>query len=59
MATAAVPDSLDFLDARAETGGVLYVGGWDAAEDLEGLQAANITTVVNCTTDLGCPHRGK
>ena len=49
----------DFLDDRAETGGVLYVGGWDAAEDLEGLQAANITTVVNCTTDLGCPHRGK
>jgi len=40
-------------------GGVLYVGGWDAAEDFSGLQAAGVTTVVNCTTDLGCPHTGR
>jgi len=44
---------------RSQKGGTLYVGGWDAAEDLGGLQGAGITTVVNCTTDLSCPHRGR
>jgi len=44
---------------QADTGGVIYVGGWDAAEDLAGLEAAGITTVINCTTDLGCPHTGR
>ena len=24
-------------------GGVLYVGGWDAAEDISGLQAAGVS----------------
>jgi len=41
---------------KAASGGVVYVGGWDAAEDLAGLVEAGVTTVINCTTDLGCPH---
>ena len=38
------------------TGACIYVGGWQAAEDLALLRSKNITHVVNCTTDLTCPH---
>merc|ERR1711864_14786 len=36
----------------SEAGGAIYVGGWEAAENLTLLQTANIKGVVNCTTDL-------
>ena len=39
-----------------EGGGGLYVGGWQAAGDLQLLRSRGITHVVNCTTDLQCPH---
>ena len=39
------------------SGGRLYVGGWQAAENLSLLKENKITHVVNCTTDLQCPHQ--
>ena len=47
---------MDVLHHDEVTGGCLYVGGWQAAEDLTLLQSKGITHVVNCTTDLSCPH---
>jgi len=41
----------------SEAGGAIYVGGWEAAENLTLLQTANIKGVVNCTTDLYNKHR--
>ena len=32
------------------------MGGWQAAGDLQLLRSRGITHVVNCTTDLQCPH---
>merc|ERR1711872_465645 len=40
-----------------ERGGKIFVGGWQAAENLSLLQENKITHVVNCTTDLACPHQ--
>ena len=37
-------------------GGSVYVGGWEAAENLSLLEEAGISRVVNCTTDLQSPH---
>ena len=37
-------------------GGSVYVGGWEAAENLSLLEEAGISRVVNCTTDLESPH---
>ena len=34
----------------------MYVGGWEAAENLSLLEEAGISRVVNCTTDLQSPH---
>ena len=47
---------MDMLHHDEVTGGCLYVGGWQAAEDLALLQSKRITHVINCTTDLQCPH---
>jgi len=44
---------------KSDTGGKIFVGGWEAAENLPLLQDANITSIVNCTTDLENPHYGK
>eukprot|EP00092_Neocalanus_flemingeri_P077623 GFUD01096432.1.p1 GENE.GFUD01096432.1~~GFUD01096432.1.p1 ORF type:complete len:188 (+),score=41.52 GFUD01096432.1:182-745(+) len=48
------------LDAmyKSEAGGFIYVGGDLAARDLSGLQARGITSVVNCTTNIECFHKG-
>ena len=46
----------DSETAHIVVGGRVYVGGWEAAEDLSLLQEAGISHVVNCTTDLQCPH---
>ena len=49
-------NKMDCLYTHPSTGASLYVGGWEAAEDLSLLQEAGVTHVVNCTTDLQCPH---
>jgi len=43
---------------RSEAGGFIYVGGDLAARDLSGLQARGISSVVNCTTNIECFHKG-
>ena len=49
-------NKMDCLYTHPHTGASPYVGGWEAAEDLCLLQEAGVTKVVNCTTDLQCPH---
>jgi len=43
---------------RSQEGGFIYVGGDLAARDLKSLQARGVTSVVNCTTNIECFHKG-
>eukprot|EP00092_Neocalanus_flemingeri_P077873 GFUD01096771.1.p1 GENE.GFUD01096771.1~~GFUD01096771.1.p1 ORF type:complete len:192 (-),score=44.52 GFUD01096771.1:411-947(-) len=54
-------DGVNLMDQvfKSETGGIIYVGGWGAAENISLLQDAGVTSIVNCTTDLQNPHTGK
>merc|ERR1712029_588854 len=52
-----VMDCLHQEPGYEEDRGCLYVGGWQAAENLDLLREKKITHVVNCTTDLQCPHQ--
>lgn len=44
---------------RSQQGGTLYVGGEDAAANLQLLSQHGVSYVVNCTTTIPCFHKGK